>query len=68
MMTIRKRTFMYALTIMFSVTFLLGKALLLHASEIIEITEEDQQECQLLVEGEGFCGAWMNEQYLCTRH
>lgn len=34
---------------------------MVYASEITKVTEEDQQECQLLVDE--FCGAWMNEQY-----
>lgn len=62
-MTIREITFKYALvmTLLLSAAFLFGKTSMVYASEIIEITEEDQQECQLLVDE--FCGAWMNEQY-----
>ncbi len=54
---------MYALTmtVLLSVMLLFGQISKVNASEIIEITESERQECQWLVEK--FCQAWMNRQY-----
>jgi len=54
------------ITLLLSVIFLLGKTSMVYASEITKVAEEDQQECQLLVDE--FCGAWMNGQYESMYH
>jgi hypothetical protein len=63
MTIIREITFKHvlAMTLLLSAALLFGKTSMVYASEIIEITEEDQQECQLLVNE--FCQAWMNGQH-----